>query len=572
MPSIRLTGAGLLAGVALSIGTCDVAAQDVERGLRRDPARGPQQLEVPRPPDGAIDLRLTPLAPAPAGSLAAGADAIDCRELRLEGASVLDPVEVAAITRAWCGRTITLEELYAARDALTRLYVDRGWVASGVVIPEQDIADGVVRLRAVEGVLSAVELRNDPRFDARALLRGVDALRGRPLNLDDLRRELSFVDRSPLVDRVLAELRPGAIPGEAVLDVELVPARPWGVALTANNHRAPSVGAVQGVFEFSHLSLLGLSDRLSIYYAATEGLDDVGGDWRIPLFHSRWSLLVGGSRNDAAVIEEPFDRIDIESDAHRWTFGFDRRLLQSAAREAGVTLSIDNQRSRTFLLGLPFSFAPGVQDGRAEVTALRLSADSLWRGADHAVLLRARLSHGVDVFDPTRNDDLPDGRFTAIAASAQYARRLSDEGAQLIAALDLQYADRSLLPLEKYSLGGAWSVRGYRQNQVVRDNGWRASVEYRRPLAGRAGDAWGLSWGVFADAGRGWNADGYAPSPQDLSSLGVVLRWNPDPSWFGELAVAHGFQDFRAAERDLQDDGIHFALGWRFGAAAEGTP
>jgi hemolysin activation/secretion protein len=329
---------------------------------------------------------------------------------------------------------------------------------------------------------------------------------------------------------------------------------------------------VQGVFEFSHLSLLGLSDRLSIYYAATEGLDDVGGDWRIPLFHSRWSLLVGGSRNDAAVIEEPFDRIDIESDAHRWTFGFDRRLLQSAAREAGVTLSIDNQRSRTFLLGLPFSFAPGVQDGRAEVTALRLSADSLWRGADHAVLLRARLSHGVDVFDPTRNDDLPDGRFTAIAASAQYARRLSDEGAQLIAALDLQYADRSLLPLEKYSLGGAWSVRGYRQNQVVRDNGWRASVEYRRPFAGRAGDAWGLSWGVFADAGRGWNADGYAPSPQDLSSLGVVLRWNPDPSWFGELAVAHGFQDFRAAERDLQDDGIHFALGWRFGAAAEGTP
>lgn len=571
MPSIRPIGAGPLAVVVLALGFGPAAAQDTERGLRRDAARGPQQLEAPRAPEGRVDLRLPPLDPAPAGSLAAGAAAIDCRELRLEGATVLDPVEVGAIAAAYCGRTITLEDLYAARDALTRLYVDRGWVASGVVIPEQDVADGVVRLRAVEGALVAVELRNEPRFDARALLRGVDALRGSPLNLDDLRRELTFVDQSPLVERVLAELRPGAAPGEAVLEVELVPARAWGVALTANNHRAPSVGATQGVVEFSHRSLLGLSDRLSVYYSATEGLDDVGGDWRIPLFRTPWSLVMGGSRNDAAVIEEPFDRIDIESDAHRWTFGIDRRLLQSAARDAGITLSIDNQRSRTFLLGIPFSFAPGVRDGRAEVTALRLAADSLWRGADQALLLRARLSHGIDLFDPTRNDDLPDGRFTALAASAQYAKRLSDEGAQLIAALDLQYADRGLLPLEKYALGGAWSVRGFRQNQVVRDNGWRASVEYRRPFAGTAGEAWGLSWGVFADAGRGWNADGYAPSPQDLSSLGLVLRWNPDPSWFGELAVAHGFQDFRAAERDLQDDGIHLAIGWRFGAAAEDT-
>ncbi len=569
MPSTRVTSAGMLAGAAFSLVAGAVIAQDTERGLRRDPARGPQQLEAPRPPDAAVELRLPPLEPAPAGSLASGT--IDCRELRLEGATVLDPVEVAAITGAYCGRSIALEELYAARDALTRLYADRGWVASGVVIPEQDVADGVVRLRAVEGVLGAVELRNEVRFDARALLRGVDALRGRPLNLDDLRRELTFVDQSPLVDRVLAELRPGATPGEAVLEVELVPARAWGVALTANNHRAPSVGAAQGVFEFSHLSLLGLSDRLSLYYAATDGLDDIGGDWRIPLFGSPWSVQFGGSRNDAVVIEEPFDRIDIESDAHRWAFGIDRRLVQSAARDAGITLSIDNQRSRTFLLGLPFSFAPGVQDGRAEVTALRLAADSLWRGADQALLLRARLSHGIDAFDPTRNDELPDGRFTVLAASAQYARRLSDEGAQLIAALDIQYADRSLLPLEKYALGGAWSVRGFRQNQVVRDNGWRASVEYRRPFAGRAGDSWGLSWGLFADAGRGWNADGYGPPPQDLSSLGLVLRWNPDPSWFGELALAHGFQDFRAAERDLQDDGIHLAIGWRFGAAAEDT-
>ena len=48
------------------------------------------------------------------------------------------------------------------RVTLTRLYVDGGYVNSGVLLPDQEIKEGIVMYRAVEGSLTRVELVGDP--------------------------------------------------------------------------------------------------------------------------------------------------------------------------------------------------------------------------------------------------------------------------------------------------------------------------------------------------------------------------------------------------------------------------
>jgi hemolysin activation/secretion protein len=47
---------------------------------------------------------------------------------------------------------------------------------------------------------------------------------------------------------------------------------------------------------------------------------------------------------------------------------------------------------------------------------------------------------------------------------------------------DLQLANNPLLPLEQLAVGGRYTVRGYQENQLVRDNGVIAQLEARVPV------------------------------------------------------------------------------------------
>ncbi len=58
----------------------------------------------------------------------------------------------------------------------------------------------------------------------------------------------------------------------------------------------------------------------------------------------------------------------------------------------------------------------------------------------------------------------------------QLAHRLWDSDNQVILRADAQLTRDPLLPIEKFAVGGANTVRGYRDNQLVRDNGLVLSV------------------------------------------------------------------------------------------------
>jgi hemolysin activation/secretion protein len=52
----------------------------------------------------------------------------------------------------------------------------------------------------------------------------------------------------------------------------------------------------------------------------------------------------------------------------------------------------------------------------------------------------------------------------------------------LLLKADLQLANDALVPFEQYSVGGQLSVRGYRQDNLIGDNGFFSSVEIRTPI------------------------------------------------------------------------------------------
>lgn len=71
----------------------------------------------------------------------------------------------------------------------------------------------------------------------------------------------------------------------------------------------------------------------------------------------------------------------------------------------------EHRRSKTFLLGEPFSFSRGVQDGESRVSVIRLSGEWLERTVRQVFALRSIFSIGIDALDATVNKDAPDSRF-----------------------------------------------------------------------------------------------------------------------------------------------------------------
>ena len=209
---------------------------------------------------------------------------------------------------------------------------------------------------------------------------------------------------------------------------------------------------------------------------------------------------------------------------------------------------------------MPFSFSPGVEEGVAKLSVLRLGQRWHKRSQRSVFLLRSALSIGLDTFDATQNSgDIPDGQFTKLELQTQFAYRFAWLQSQFVWRSNIQYSDSQLLGLEQFAIGGHNSVRGYRENSISGDNGALASIEWRVPLW-----RWGtstLELSPFADTGYRVN-DAKDSRSETLSSIGIGLRWKI--ANYGLLSVhwADAAQDLDLDETDLQDEGLHasFAL------------
>jgi hemolysin activation/secretion protein len=131
----------------------------------------------------------------------------------------------------------------------------------------------------------------------------------------------------------------------------------------------------------------------------------------------------------------------------------------------------------------------------------------------------------------------------------------------VVARYDMQVTADPLLTLEQFAIGGRYTVRGYRENQLVRDNGLIGSAEVRVPIYARAQPRFRIDLIPFFDVGHSWNEDRPEFGQKTLVSAGLGARAFVTKWGYGELFWGHRFRDVtRFGQRDAQDDGIHFRI------------
>jgi hemolysin activation/secretion protein len=525
--------------------------------------------EAPPPP-----LELPPLPPPPEAApdrLSSGR-AVFVRAFEIEGSTVFPPEELERVVAAWTGRAISSEQLLDAKEAITALYVEWGFVTSGAMIPDQTVENGVVRIRVVEGALTDVRVTGTrwfrPSYFRDRLLRSGRA----PLNTMDVEHTLQRFQRDPLVATVHSRLVPGNRLGESVLYLEVEEAPRPSMTLVAANDEPPSIGAYAGHFAAGFPNLLGVNDALNVTFTVTEGLREVDLLYSIPINSFDTQLRLEFYDSNADIVELP---IDVTSDARTYGISLHQPILRDPAQELSAGLVFERRDSDSKLLGVTTCFQVGVLDCTPVVSVLRMVGDWSYRTRRDVVAARSTLSVGLPVLGATEStgSQFADSQYVAWLGQLQWARLLPPRAwpLELLFRADTQLANDPLLLMEKFALGGMRTVRGYRENALVRDNAVVTSLELRVPVLRGPGGQPRVQLAAFGDYGYGWDNDVGLRS-DTLASLGVGLRIAPWRWLRGELYWGGRLTRKRNIGDDLQDHGVHFRIAvtpFDFAPAAE---
>ena len=183
--------------------------------------------------------------------------------VQVDGVTVYPAAEIRADYADLLGTEITLARVYELAAALTRKYRNDGYVLSQVVVPQQAIRAGSVRLQAIEGHVANVRIEGEvlgPRADLDAYTDRIRA--SRPLRAADLERYLLLVNELAGVT-ARATLSPAAEPGASDLTIDVSQYRARG-AIGLTNRRQQVARTVARRRFGDVYSLFGAFDRTSV--------------------------------------------------------------------------------------------------------------------------------------------------------------------------------------------------------------------------------------------------------------------------------------------------------------------
>ncbi|MDB9540053.1 ShlB/FhaC/HecB family hemolysin secretion/activation protein [Anabaenopsis arnoldii] len=508
-------------------------------------------LETHPPPTNTAPLEAIPSQFKVQGFEFLGNTAFSDEKLRAEIQDFLD-------------QKITFADLLTVESRLNKFYVDNGFVNSGVVIETQNLSaqGAVVKVTIIEGGIEDIKVRGTQRLRPEYIRSRLALAAQTPLNQNRILEALQLLKLDPQIQNISAQLTPGVRPDLSLLEVTVTEADTFHIDIFTNNGRSPSVGTWRRGIKINQGNVSGDGDSLTVSYANTDGSNVIDLSYTIPLNPSNGKLRLASGLTRTNVTEPPFDRLDITGDSSYYEAGLSQPLFQTPNQEFGLSVIFSHQHSQTKLEAEGFPISRGANnDGKTRISKIAFSQNWLTRKPTSVLAFYSQFNLGVGLFDATINNQLPDSRFFSWRGQGQYVRALNQKRDMLLLLRsDWQLATETLVPLEQFSVGGISSVRGYRQDALLTDNGVVVTAEVQLPVWRLSKNESVLSVIPFADFGVGWNSDHTVKlNTNTLMGSGLGLQWQT-----GQLKARIDWGipliHVKSQDRTWQESGLYFSV------------
>jgi hemolysin activation/secretion protein len=473
-------------------------------------------------------FQLPPVAVPDAAARAPQPEAVRVDRIAFRGNRALRSSALQAVAAPFLGRDLTAADIEELRIALTHQYVDRGYINSGVILdPEAPYRDGVLSFQVIEGRIREVRVHGLKGLRSSYVENQLRGPSGEALNTAALRERFQHLLDDPLFARINSRIQPGSDLGDAILDVDVQRARPYSLALAVNNYRPPSIGSKAYDLSGQVRDLTGVGDVLDLNLNGP--LDFSGGvgyglGWQLPLNHRGTSLALSAARTQTVVTEEPLAALHIRSKIDRLELKVSQLAWSTLKQQLSFGLGLAREKNSTTLDGLPFSFLPGASDGITRAVTARLITDYSYRSDRQYFGARLTVLHAhlLDYVSEPVAYAQPPQRYFVWTGQLHHLWEFAPLPFEVESRATVQRTHSVVSDLHSLEIGGVGTVRGYRENEVLRSNVQNFNVDLRwlaLPMTGTLRP--GLTLGAFFDWAAGHDVD----APTDtFSSIGLTMR------------------------------------------------
>jgi hemolysin activation/secretion protein len=458
----------------------------------------------------------------------------DIREIRIRGADLLPDQTRRQIEQDYTGRCLESKDLEAILAALTKNYIDRGYVTTRAYLPPQDLRSGVLEITVIEGTIERFDLDQSGDGAKPSIPGAFPARPGERLNLRDLEQGIDQLN-SLASNAATLDLRPGSQPGQSVVVVRNQSRSPVNLYLGYDNLGTPATGRDSASATLGLAGLLGLNEMIAVTRIQSAPRDgehhaDVSAlAVSVPWGYSTLSFNVSRG-NYLNMLDLPSgSKLAAEGATTSHSLGLDRVVFRDQASRVSLNARLARQDSRNYLGGEYLAVA-----SRA-LSTLELGSTFFTQAAGGIVNGHFGYVRGLKLFGAAEDPpglpaDLPHAQFTKFVLDLGYNRRF-DAGGQPVAwssQFSAQSARDTLHGSQQFLIGGPGSVRGSLINTLSGDNGWLWRNSVSLPWQTTLGEQ-SVSGSVYAayDFGRVGNRAPSVPSGSMSGlTLGLTLAWH----------------------------------------------
>jgi len=434
------------------------------------------------------------------------------------------------------GRCLGQQGLRLLAHRASDLLLARGYVTSRLVVPEQNLASGRLRVVLLAGTVGAVRFApGSARVDWRSAL---PIRPGDVLNLRAIEQGLEQLKRVPSQDAKI-DIAPGIRPGTSDLVLTVARGKPWRIIANLDDSGAHSTGKEQGGLTLAIDQPLGINDLLSVGYTHSLGHFDPtkgthGGNVNYSVPWGNWTFNLSSSHY--AYRQSVFGSLQTfaYTGTSSTTAASATRLLhRDAHSRTSLEMTVATRNERSYIDSVQ------IQTQHRQVTSAELALIQRRYLGRSQLDVRLAYRWGVPWLGGAWRPSVADGPtnrygFATLDASLSTPFLMFSTPWAWLSELHAQATGDHLYAEDDLTLGGRYTVRGYDGNTVLAGRHgyyWRntlnlplggtgvllyggmdvghvggdaisgyASHSLSGAVLGVRGTRWGLSWDLFA----GW--------------------------------------------------------------------
>lgn len=483
-------------------------------------------------------------------------------EFVITGDNPLSNEETQKILSIFLGEHEGLDGLTEAAAELQSTLAKAGYAFHRVILPQQTLEQGRVKLEVVVFKLASIEVTGNNYFSPDNIKSSLPRLESGVIpDTSELSRELIIANEHPAKD-VTLRIKSSKVPNSVDAELAVKDRRPWQVFSVINNIGTDETGDFRISAGVQHSNVFDLDHSLTLSYTTSPGhwgdVKQFGANYRLPLYSWYGSLSFYYSKSDvdSGVIEQVFDVSgageffganythtfrNIDNYRHRFTLGIEDKLYENDINFLNTPIGVD-VRARPLTVSYWGEW--------------RLERANLNYQVSYAHNLGGGSKNNDAVYAMSRFNAEQDWDVLRFVANANY---FFQNKWLLSAGMNAQYSGEPLISGEQFGLGGVSSVRGFEERGVIGDRGIRLSLQAWTP-------PWKYNIRLVGFLEGGYAKTLEAPAGQigseTIVSLGAGLRWGWQDKLSASLDYAHEIEDAGAA--GAGGDKVHLTLYFRY--------